>query len=97
MHAIERMQKECAQMQVQINPLIKGVQAEIDHLQTLKDLCVATRSRAADMAAANPGIVEAIAATDLPSMSSSGSDSIQDAIQDTVDLNASTTIALTHV
>ena len=53
MHAIERMQKECAQnlhlMQVQINPLIKGVQAEIDILQTLKDLCVATRSRAADI------------------------------------------------
>ena len=64
-------------MQAHLNPFVEGVQADIDNLKTLKDLHVSveTESCAADMAAANPGIVEAIAATDLPSMSSSGSDS----------------------
>ena len=75
MHAIQRMQQEYARMQAHLNPVVEGVQAEIDNLKTLKDLSVETQSCAADMAAANPGIVEAIAATDLPSMSSSGSDS----------------------
>ena len=65
-------------MQAQYNPLIEGVQAKIDNLTTLKDLLVSaeTQEICAGMAAANPGgIVEAIAAANLPTMSSSGSDS----------------------
>ena len=62
-------------MQAQYNPLIDGGQAEIDNLNTLKDLSVKTQEACAGMAAANPGIVEAIATTDLLTMSSRVSDS----------------------
>ena len=39
-------------LEAQYNPLIEGVQAEIDNLTTLKDLSVETQSSAA----ANPGV-----------------------------------------
>ena len=71
------MQHEYAQMEAQYNPLIEGEQSEIDNLATLKDLSIETQEVCAGMAASNPasppGIVEAIAATELPTMSSSGS------------------------
>ena len=77
-HSTFSIQQEYAQMQAQYNPLIEGVQAKIDNLTTLKDLSVETQEACTGMVAANPGvpgIVEAIAATELPAMSSSGSDS----------------------
>ena len=84
MHTIQRMQQEYAQMEAQYNPLIEGEQAEIENLATLKDLSIETQEVCAGMAASNPasppGIVEAIAATELPTMSSGGSTGSESAL-----------------
>ena len=66
-NALDRAQLEYAQFEVQLKPLIEGAQGEIDNLQTLANLSAKVNSpKHLD----NTGLVESIAETDLPSMSS---------------------------
>ena len=69
MHKIERMQEEYQQLEQELQPFIETVQAEIDKLETMGTCCARVQ------AATSPNIVDAIAAAELPSLSSSGSES----------------------
>ena len=53
----------------ELQPFIKTVQAKIDKLETMGTSCARVQ------AATSPNIVDAIAAAELPSLSSSGSES----------------------
>ena len=73
MHTIERMQEKYSQLEQELTPFIKTVQAQIDKLATML-----MRTRCEQLqAATSPNIVDAIASAELPSMSSSGSESIR--------------------
>ena len=71
MHTIERMQEEYSQLEQELTPFIKTVQAQIDKLESMRTCCEQVQ------AATSPNIVDAIASAELPSMSSSGSESIR--------------------
>ena len=66
LHAIQRMQRmqEYAQLQVQLNPLIEALDAEIQNLEAL----VRLQQRSAAESLRSPAMVGAIAAAELPSM-----------------------------
>ena len=66
MHTIERMQEEYSQLEQELTPFIKTVQAQIDKLESMRTCCEQVQ------AATSPNIV----AAELSSMSSSGSESI---------------------
>ena len=68
MHIIERMQQEYQELEHELAPFIETVQSQIEKLETMSTCCERVH------AATSPNIVDAIAAADLPSMSSDGSD-----------------------
>ena len=68
MHAIERMQEEYQQLEEELQPFIETVQSQIEKLESI------SASYEREHAATSPSIVEAIAAADLSTMSSGGSD-----------------------
>ena len=68
MHTIERMQKEYQQLEDELQPFIKNVQSQIEKLEKISTCTERVH------AATSPSIVDAIAAADLPSLSSGNSD-----------------------
>ena len=68
MHVIERMQQEYQELEHELAPFIETVQSQIEKLENMSTCCERVH------AATSPNIVEVIAAADLPSMSSDGSD-----------------------
>ena len=65
---IERMQEEYQQLEDELQPFIETVQSQIEKLDAMCKCCEQVH------AATSPNIVDAIAAAELPSMSSDGSD-----------------------
>ena len=68
MHVIERMQQEYQELEHELAPFIETVQSQIEKLETMCKCCEQVH------AATSPNIVDAIAAAELPSMSSGNSD-----------------------
>ena len=68
MHTIERMQEEYQQLEDELQPFIKNVQSQIEKLEKISTCTERVH------AATSPSIVDAIAAANLPTMSSDGSD-----------------------
>ena len=68
MHTIERMQEEYQQLEDELQPFIKNVQSQIEKLEKMSTCTERVH------AATSPSIVDAIAAANLPTMSSDGSD-----------------------
>ena len=68
MHKIERMQEEYQQLAEELQPFIETVQSQIEKLESMSTSCERVH------AATSPNIVDAIAAAELPSMSSGNSD-----------------------
>ena len=67
MLTIERMQEEYQQLEEELQPFIETVQSQIEKLESMSTSCERVH------VASSPSI-EAIAAADLPSMSSDGSE-----------------------
>ena len=65
---IERMQEEYQQLEEELQPFIETVQSQIEKLENMSTCCKRVH------AATSPNIVDAIAAAELPSMSSGNSD-----------------------
>ena len=68
LHTIERMQKEYEELQHELQPFIKNAQSQIEKLEKISTCTERVH------AATSPSIVDAIAAADLPSLSSGNSD-----------------------
>ena len=67
-HTIERMQEEYQQLEDELQPFIKNVQSQIEKREKISTCTERVH------AATSPSIVDAIAAANLPTMSSDGSD-----------------------
>ena len=72
--AIEEAQRQYEELKLQLASEMTTVQAEIDNLTMLATLSKSIPSPEQQRAANSPAIVESLAATDLPSMSSGNSD-----------------------
>ena len=72
--AIEEAQRQYEELKLQLGSEMTTVQAEIDNLTVLATLSKSIPSPEQQRAANSPTMVEALAATDLPSMSSGNSD-----------------------
>ena len=72
--AIEEAQRQYEELKLQLGSEMTTVQAEIDNLTVLATLSKRIPSPEQQRAANIPTIVESLAATDLPSMSSGNSD-----------------------
>ena len=66
---IERIQEEYQQLEDELQPFIETVQSQIEKLETMSTCCEQVH------AATSPNMVDAIAAAELPSMSSGSSGS----------------------
>ena len=78
MHTIERMQEEYQQLEEELQPFIEIVQSQIEKLENMSTCSKRVHAATSPNAIlSSPGMVESIATASLPSMSSSGSESIR--------------------